>query len=379
MQNFITKVCSTVLLLALAPAVFAQTTKSTTTTVKTTTKTKDNSFFFKSDLPLDDKNNMQDGKIRYPIRYSAPAAIQVDNSWDVDVSAGYTYWYAGQDAMDIAFVAPSEVDQSAGFVARQSFGYKSGFKVGLGFDTKCDDWTIDADYTWYKYHKSDSFIGDRVEFTLSDWFSSDYAADTVDDTNDVVSSDWQLKMNMLDLTTGRPFYEGKRVVISPAAGLRVLWLHQNMAISGTGGALDYNYAGESRSWAVGPKGCVNTSWMLPGGFRVEGTVGSSVLYTRYTTLNATTSSLDGAGIIQSTSTATKLGAVRPTMDAGLGLGFGSYAFKNKYFFDVSARYDFMQFWSQNVLRNFASQLAGSNNEVGNLYIHGLTLNLRCDF
>jgi hypothetical protein len=76
---------------------------------------------------------------------------------------------------------------------------------------------------------------------------------------------------------------------------------------------------------------------------------------------------------------TKLGTIRPSMDAGLGLGYGAYAFNNKFFFDISARYDFMQFWSQNVLRSYSSQLNGDNGSIGDLRMHGLTVNLRCDF
>ncbi len=143
----------------------------------------------------------------------------------------------------------------------------------------------------------------------------------------------------------------------------------------TGGTATRTYSGQSRSWALGPKAAVNTSWMLPGGFRIDGAMGSSVLYTRYTTIAMSqTVGADTAAAAEA-----NRGTVRPSMDAGLGLGFGSYAMNNKLFFDVSARYDFMQFWSQNVLRNYSSQLNGYDDVIGDLRMHGLTLNVRCDF
>jgi hypothetical protein len=351
MSKLLGMICSAAVMLAVTPNAFAQVNSTTTTTtMSTTTKVKDKNFFFKSGMPLDDKDNMPDNKMKYMAGYAAPAAVEVDNSWDMNGKFAYTYWYAGQDAMDVAYVAPVEATGTAGSVVTQDFGYRSGFKIGLGIDTQCDDWAMDIDYTWYNHHKIGATSG---AVALNDWFPATAVART---SATGVTSTWSLKMNMVDVAAGRPFYQGKRVVVAPSAGLRVLWLHQNMDI--VGGA--NTFSGESRSWAVGPQATVKTHWMLPGGFRVEGLMGSSVLYTRYTTVSvATTTTAVGTA----SSAQSKVGTIRPTMDAGMGLGYGAYAFNNKFFFDVSARYDFMQFWSQNVLRNFASQLSGRDDVI----------------
>jgi hypothetical protein len=372
MSKFIGVVCAAAFMLATSPNIFGENTdantaaNTTTTTTTMRTKKQDKPFFFKSGMPLDDQDNMQDGKMKYH------AAIQVDSSWDMDVTGGYTYWYAGQDNMDIAYIEPSAT--ANGFVALQDFGYRSGFKVGLGYDTQCDNWSVNANYTWYDHTRSIAYDTTAAAgFNANDWFTGEAVAGV----HTTAASTWQLKMNMIDLVAGRPVYEGKRVVVSPSAGVRVLFLHQNMNIDLAGGtAVTQSYGGESRSWAVGPNACLNTHWMLPGGFRIEGAMGSSVLYTRYTTITMSTTTAGAAAV---GSEETKLGTIRPSMDAGLGLGYGAYAFNNKFFFDISARYDFMQFWSQNVLRSYSSQLNGDNGSIGDLRMHGLTVNLRCDF
>ncbi len=381
MSKFIGMVCAAALMLATSQNVFGDVTDANTaanTTTTTTTmkskRTTDKPVFFKSGMPLDDQDNMPDGKMKYHAGYTAPAAVEVDGSWDVVVSGAYTYYYAGQENMDIATintpaVGPALVGPAVGFV-NQSFGYTSGFKVGLGFDTHCDDWSVAADYTWYDHTREDSYAADAgFVFGTTDLFVNEQAAD-----NTALTSSWQLKMNMVDLTSSRPFYQSKRVVVAPAAGIRALWIHQNQNVAFAGGTTA-TYGGESRSWALGPKACVNTHWMLPGGFRIETGFGSSLLYTRYTTISRS-ETVDG---VTSASEQTDLNKIRPTMDAGMGIGFGAYTFNNKFFFDVSARYDFMQFWSQNMLRNYSTNLEGFSAPTGDLYMHGLTLNLRCDF
>jgi hypothetical protein len=66
-------------------------------------------------------------------------------------------------------------------------------------------------------------------------------------------------------------------------------------------------------------------------------------------------------------------------EMGVGLGWGSYLYCQKYYIDFSARYDFALLWEQNVMRSFASSLAGRADDIGDLSLHGLTLTGRFDF
>jgi hypothetical protein len=308
-----------------------------------------------------------------PVGYNAPASILIDAAWDFHTNVAFIYWYSSQDALDVAYSAPT-LAGVAGQVLYPVFQYEPGFKVGLGIDTHSDDWTINLEYTWLYQSESSTTISPSG-YSAANWFAP--SGSTLG-LFAVVGSIWGFHLDILDLMLGRPFYQGRNVTFSPSFGIRGLTLHQGLGVTmakSLTGSPTATYTGHSHSWAVGPKAAVNTHWMIWKGFRIESLVGASLLYTNYLTIN--NSQVQG---LNSTSSDEKnTSALRPILDMGLGLGYGAYVFKNKFYLDLTARYDFSQYWAQNVIRTYASQLGGTGNDIGDLRMHGLTLDLRCDF
>ena len=78
-----------------------------------------------------------------------------------------------------------------------------------------------------------------------------------------------------------------------------------------------------------------------------------------------------------------VGALRPIVEAGLGVNWGSYVNKNRQHVGFSAHYDFALLWEQNMMRQTVGLLAnnaiGYSNPIGSLYLHGLTVDARLDF
>jgi len=388
MTRLLSMICSAAVMLAASSTVFAQT-KTTNSNMNNGSCNKPKEecapckpvckpcCFFEQGMALDD-DVKPPCDVKYHPGYNASAAIKVGCSWDFNVDASFIYWNVNQDAMDITHVAPvatlSGVTAHPGSVVKQSTGYKPGFKVGLGWDTNFDNWNLNAEYTWL--HETQT--GSATATTAAPFVANDLFPATIGGTFTGASSSWQMHMDMVDALVSRPFYEGTHLTVSPSAGLRGLWIRQALTVDMTG-ATAATSANTSHSWAVGPKACVNTHWMVWDGLRFDGVMGASVLYTRYTSVaNSETSTVAGATSSVS-STSGSFSAVRPTVDMGLGLGYGMYAYSNKFFFDLAVRYDFSQFWSQNVIRNFASQLVGRDDAIGDLHMHGLTITLRCDF
>lgn len=377
MSRLLSMICSAAAMLAVSSNVFAQT---TTTTMTTSTSAK-RTTFFEQGLPLVDST---DGKYKadpvpytgyYAPGYAAPAAARVDNTTDVNVNASFIYWYFSQDAMDLAYVAPAA--GVSGSVVNQDFNYKPGFKVGLGYDTHFDNWSLNADYTWF--HASSKTDVTRANLRANSFFPRASSAVNLPNygTGSHVHSKWKVHMDMVDLVAGRPFYQSTNITVAPVGGLRALFLRQatNVTLS-TDGVNDSMTNNDSHSWAIGPKTGVNTKWIIWKGFRIDSVMGASVLYTKYTRLSNTETLGYDAPV---TSVKTDVSALRPTLDMGLGLGFASYAMDNRLFFDASIRYDFAQYWSQGMSRNFTSELMGFNDTIADLSMHGLTVNLRCDF
>jgi len=332
--------------------------------------------FFEQGLALED-DVKPPCDVKYHPGYNAAAAISVDNAWDFNVDASFIYWNVSQEAMDVTYVAPlvgSATTRTPGSVVYQDTGYKPGFKVGIGWDTHFDNWALNAEYTWLHQSKNTSATAPGIEiFTANDWFP-----DHIADPFDAVSSVWKMHMDMVDVVVSRPFYQGTHLTLSPTGGLRGLFLRQTMdvTLSELTAPTSISSANSSHSWAVGPKCGVNSHWLVWRGLRFEGQMDASILYTRYTSIVNTETV---AGVGSASSSASDFSAVRPAVDMGLGLGYGAYMFRNSFYFDLAVRYDFSQFWSQNVMRNFASQLQGRDDAIGDLHMHGLTITLRCDF
>ena len=178
----------------------------------------------------------------------------------------------------------------------------------------------------------------------------------------------------------RPFYQGTRLTITPFGGLRGLWLRQKLTIHGgdvPDTVLD-TLTAKSTSWAIGPATGVGGHWLLGGGFRFEGNAMASLLYTRYTKISVNQATL---GEIPFSSSVNGLSAVRPIAQLNVGLGWGRYfhGCSSDWYFDISLDYEFLEFWNQNMMRSFASNLIGRSDDIGDLQMHGLTATVRFDF
>ena len=313
---------------------------------------------------------------KYPCAYNAPAAICLKNAWDFNVAASFIYWHASQDDMDIAYVQPVfGVPGTAGAVAYQDFNFEPGFKVAAGWDTDYDGWTFKAEYTWLHETVSTGAISAPVVagWSGNDWFSNPGVAPAM-------ASSWNLKLDMVDAVMARPFYEGRKLTVTPFGGLRGLWLRQKMNVTplDAAGAVVASSNNRSTSWAVGPATGVGGHWLLGAGFRFEGNATASILYTHYNKISVRETS---PGFAALSSSVKDISAVRPIGQLNLGLGWGMYfhGCNSDCYLDISVDYEFANFWSQNMMRSFDSNLLGYADDIGDLQIHGLTATVRFDF
>lgn len=321
-------------------------------------------------------------KGKYPAAYNAPAAVKTKN-WDCctfNVNASFIYWHSSQESMDIAYVDPTNlfVFTPEHAVAFAKFEYNPGFQVGIAFNTNYDGWVGSMDYTrlhqeTHAHHKAPEVHGVHQVYNNPDWFANAFSTNN---TANEVSGEWELEFDMLDTVLGRPFYQGTRLTVSPYGGLRALWIEQELEIKIHGnGQIPSKSENESESWAIGPKVGAGMQWLLGAGFRIVGNVAGSLLYTRYDKISHKES-----GLIEATRVHDIGGAIhhfstlRPVLDMGLGLACGYYVYQQKCYLDLAVRYDFMYLWDQNVMRELVSTLQNRVDHVGDLQMHGLTIN-----
>jgi hypothetical protein len=356
--------------------------------------------FMRGDDPL----TGMPGTISMQPSYNYPANISSSNGWDVFGTVSYLYWYAKQDGMDLAptgYLYSEDIWEPAnvgGTVIRQHTKYTSGFKVGLGANLDVDDWVVNLTYTYLRQntHTTAGDLPDTLSSTglpsiynLSGWFQNNYyGGQTVADT---FKSKWKMHLDWLDLQFSRPCYQGRRLIVTPSAGLRASWIRQQLHIASPNVRNVYEFVtpveatsnNYSASWAIGPRGLIDMRYLVGGGFRFQGNFGGSLLFTQYTHISHRESTLsDGptsfSGGVQVSSRNDNY--LRAMAEADLGIGWGTYFCDNEYHIDFSATYDFNYLWGQNMMRHLISESNAFVTGVsGDLMLHGLELNARFDF
>lgn len=329
----------------------------------------------------------------FPPAYNAAARPEVRCSWDIFVTGSFLYWFTSEEGLDVGYTTAISggdlLPPDGGRKTFQSGKFIPGFKAGLGLDFGLDKWVGYLEYTWLHGAISQSLnAGDDSRGTgtivLGTWYNQQTAS-ALDHTATDLYSKWKVKLDILDATLSRPYYEGRNLTITPFFGARALWLRQNFRITATttnqpteNPVVSHN---QSRSWAFGPRGGMQSHWLLGLGFRLEGDAGAALLFQRYTKVahrsDALNDTLDGS--------ADQLyyknyDVMRPIMDMGLGIGWGTYLDCQNFYLDIAANYDFIYLWGQNVMRHLVDDYNyGVDGAPADLFYNGLTLTVRFDF
>ena len=333
--------------------------------------------------------------------YNYPGNVNVTNGWDVYGDVSYILWYTKQDGLDLATSGHLFADDvwapaiENGKVVFQDANYTSGFKIGVGANLNVDDWVVDLTYTYLRQETNTNSgapsapAGETGLFNVSNWFQSNYYGGQ--DVATSFTSKWKMHLDWLDLQFSRPYYLGRRLLVTPSAGLRASWIRQQLHVSSpnlynvyeSDTDLPVVSGNHSGSWAIGPRALVDMRWLVAKGFRFEGNIGGSLLFTQFTKLSHRESNMnidgDLSGGVQVS--ISDYNCLRAMGEASLGIGWGSYFYQKKYHLDFGATYDFNYLWSQNMMRYLigVSNPFATGAAPGDLMLHGLDLKARFDF
>lgn len=295
--------------------------------------------------------------------------------WNVFFTTSFIYWQPIEDGLNLAFFSDETSHHST---VKTDFDYKPGFKIGLGVNTHYDNWIIFTEYTRLTSHghsKKNAADGESI-FPL--WIAS-----TINDTSVIASKakgEWELKLNILDLDLGRPYYVASKMVLNTFVGLRAIWIDQEFSANFDLTSPSLSVAKrevKSDSWGIGARGGIDATYFFYREFKVIGS-GSASLFFQHYDLSTKFSLRNTTNINEAASD--KIGYLTPNLDASLGIGWGHDFYKNKVRFDLCALYQFQIFWNQNMLRSFKDLMTNSvNGASGDLMLQGLTLTARFDF
>jgi hypothetical protein len=192
-------------------------------------------------------------------------------------------------------------------------------------------------------------------------------------------------MDIGDLVLGRAFYEGPRLTVMPYGGLRGALIRQNLRIAAqevivtAAPAFPVISHNSSKSWSVGPKMGSDVSYLLDGGFRLEGKCAGSVLYTRYQKVTHREDTTQTTDVVPNPKLqAVNFSTLSPVLEMGLGVGWAMY-WGHAAHIDLAATYDFGVWWRQNFMREIVNSYLSGNGYPGELFLHGATGTLKVDF
>lgn len=315
--------------------------------------------------------------------------------WDFWLDVSFTYWQAQEEGLDLAvnsvFNATPLLPTDGRFIFQDN-KYKPGFKIGLGMDLEHDDWSGFVEYTWFRSRTNtratapaDPRTGTPI-LSMQPWLIAGTDGQIANVNS--FSSTWHLNMDLLDVCMTRPFYQGTHLIMAPFGGMRGQWIRQKLHVTGdnfTQSSPTLSSAtssNKSNSWAVGPRAGCLAKWHLGWGFRFEGDVAGSILYTRYTkvSLDQSLALVSDIGLPNNGAQFRNYNCLRAVNEMNLGLGWGSYFGCRNYHFDLLLTYDFQVFWNQNMMRQLADAYSNqAGHGPSNLYLQGLTVKTQFDF
>ncbi len=309
-----------------------------------------------------------------------PGRIDVNGKYDFFVTGSFIYWQAKQDYMTLAENRRVGDDLERKTAVRMNFEYNPGFKIGLGFNINNVDWQIYSEYTRIR-NKADKIANTDGNF-IQYWFVT--SAPSINR----ITGNWEFDYDMGKLIMGKPIYTSRNLIFKPYFGLKGGKIEQNLkVVFDSINAAQTEVIASTHSWLIGPMAELDFNWLFQYGFRLFFDLNASLFYQKFYKVQLDDTRGDDANFIEKHFKNNDVKRINPYAGTSLGLGWGKYFGCNDgYHFDMSLGYDISFYWNQNRIRHIISQnynlitpISTGHDSLGDLYMHGLTFDVRFDF
>jgi hypothetical protein len=313
--------------------------------------------------------------------YNHPANIDVCGSWDLWITGTFLWIQPRQEQMEFAetyYNTPPTNTPGIGTVHEFNFNWKPSFKVGLGHNMSYDNWDFYLQYlrintTMNKKRSRGTNTGELLgNLFLIQYLNAGFTE---------VTCKWKLNLNIFDLEFGRPYYNGEKLKFRIHYGLRGGWIYQSVFTQGINIDVSTVMEGnmKSKSWLIGPRAGINTKWNFDDGFRFFGNAAAALFYQKF--YRNTHREPYTANTTQWYVASERLSKqIIPSLDAFLGVGWGTYFSRNNWHFDLAIGYEAQLFFNQNQIIALKEILQNTTHtKAGNLMFHGLNATVQFDF
>ena len=302
---------------------------------------------------------------------------RVSGKWDI--SADFLAWFVSEESSAVWADVLEVGDNTSSFGAPDfDFSWDFGFRVGVGYNLKHDQWDTQLCWTWFRTEAHHSAEVSIANGTIHPEF---FAADLSDNLAQRAKIHWALLFNMFDWELGRSYWVSKGLSLRPFIGLKGGWIHQpihlhydHLIIQNVLTTNSSREQAKNNFWGVGPLGGLNTKWKLRNFGRhypsFFGDFSAATLWGTWECSDVYKNTTDAKVIVNMKKL--RLGAL---MFRGfMGIGWDVDFNKDRSHFSTQLGYE-MQLWT-NQLRLPTSQLVPLH---GDLTLQGVTFNCRFDF
>ncbi|NGX48523.1 MAG: hypothetical protein K940chlam5_00109 [Candidatus Anoxychlamydiales bacterium] len=295
--------------------------------------------------------------------YNQSARVGVCKAKDAFVTGSFIYWEALEQGFYLVLLRDNSSTPTRQQAININYTFDPGFKVGLGYNLKYDDWTTYVEYT--HFHSKNSFSKTRPSWATSQtiyWFEPNTLANEY-------RADLKIELDILDLELSRSEYRGKKLIFSPFWGVKGGFIDQSFSFRAIFNSSSLSNTIKSDSWLIGPRIGVYTKWLLGKGFSLNGKAAGSLSYQKFHNMSASFQNMKIDNDF----------VVSPIVEMLLGFKWESYFDKNYWHFDIFAGYELQVLWNQNMIIKERIFAANVNVDSEQLTLHGLNITAKFDF
>jgi hypothetical protein len=334
-------------------------------------------------------------KPRTQADYLPSARPQVKEGVNLFIEGEWLYWQPSETGLGYAinqngFIPEQPETMGVGNVANPSFEWKSGFRLGIGYNIPRDQWAVNLLWTAYNGKGSDSQSSNSLDTPT---IYPSFIHPNTYNNEDVfacfsANSSLSIDLNQLDLNLGRQFKVAKKLSFKPYIGLRSAWIDQTYNINYLNlWSYDDILKEESfvldeylthivnKFWGMGIKGGFASDWELKWGLSLFSDFTASLLYGLFDTSYTEEFTQNELNISGTTLSETNnFHAGRAVLDFQLGLRWSRFLRNDRFKLILQAGWEHHSFFSQGQILRFVDGRSWGNfiQTQSDLYFQGWT-------
>lgn len=274
-----------------------------------------------------------------------PAYYDLQCAWGANLSIDFLYWYARETNLSHAVEGTLFANTTANNFLFQPTSYEHldtqwspGFRVGLGWDTECDGWDSNLNWTYMNNKKSQTTSVDPlVNTTFTEGASAPVLFNPWVNLGvfpfTSVKAKWALQFNQVDLELGRKFWLSPCTTLRPYAALRGGWMKarfKTTSVLETTSTTTPQHANvvskfTTRDWGVGFLGGLQPEWNFCSNFILYSNFDVALLWGEFKVSGSQSGTFTGipssaaltTAAVQSTTS--KFFQIFPVLDVAIGL------------------------------------------------------------